>query len=162
MSTSREETIERIADLYSDLMRGLFSWKTHAFPSDITVGELRCMMTIGRLGTPSMTDLSERLQLTPSTVTAFVDGLVRQGFAERQVDAEDRRMVRVALTPKGKRLRQQKRRARRQRLMEALADLDDQQLARVLGVLEMLHQTTRSSAARAEKATRSRRQGERE
>ena len=139
MSESREQIIERIADLFSDITRGVFSWRTHTFPSDITVGELRCMMAIGRLDSPSMSDLSDRLQLKPSTVTAFVDGLVEHGLAERQVDAEDRRMVRVELTMKGKRLRQQKRKARRERLMEALADLDDDQLRKVLDVLDMVH-----------------------
>ena len=98
-------------------------------------------MAIGRLGTPSMTDLSERLRLKPSTVTAFVDELVQHGWAERRVDPEDRRMVRVALTRKGKRLRAQKRRVRRQRLMAALADLNDEQLGRILDVLEMLQET---------------------
>ncbi|MFQ5808860.1 MAG: MarR family winged helix-turn-helix transcriptional regulator [Armatimonadota bacterium] len=146
MSEPREATIERIADLFSDVMRGVFSWRTHSFPSDVTLGELRCMMVVGRLGAPSMTDLSERLHLKPSTVTAFVDDLVQHGFAERQVDAEDRRMVRVALTAKGKRLRRQKRKARRERLMAALADLNDDQLGRVLDVLEMLHDATRRAA----------------
>lgn len=154
MSTSREAMIERIADLFSDVMRRVFSWKTQAVPSDITVGELRCMMAVGRLGAPSMTELSERLHLKPSTVTAFVDELVQHGLAGRAVDAEDRRMVRVALTAKGKRVRQQKRRARRQRLMAALADLNDEQLGQILDVLQMLQ-------AAAGKGTR-RRQGDRE
>ncbi len=149
MSAAREENIERIADLFSDVMRGVFSWRTHSFPTDVTLGELRCMMAVGRLGTPTMSDLSERLQLSPSTVTALVDDLVQHGWAEREVDAKDRRVVRVALTDKGKRLRREKRRARRQRLLEALTDLEDEQLERVVDALELLHDVTRKGKRRS-------------
>jgi len=163
MTTSREATIERIADLLADIWRTTFSWKTHAFPSlDITLGELRCMMSVGRLGTPSMTELSKRLQLKPSTVTAFVDRLVKQELAARTEDPQDRRMVRVALTEKGKRLRGQKRRARRRQLVKALADLDDDQLRSVLDALETVHDVAHKSTAGRHAGRRPRSQGDKE
>jgi len=140
MAEPREQRVERIADLLHEIVRGLS--RGHRHPPgdlDITIGQLHCLKTIRSLGTPSMTDLSDILQLQPSTVTALVDALVERELVERQEDAEDRRVVRVALTTEGKRRGTQHRRARRQRLLELLADIDDRELKRIEGALEVLH-----------------------
>ena len=162
MSVSREATVERIADLFQDIMRAVFSWKPAAPAAlTITLGELKCMMAVGRLGAPSMKQLCDRLQLKPSTATALVNGLVREGLAERVTDPQDRRMVRVTLTPKGKHRRKRHRRARRRQLMTALGSLDDQQLQRILRALEMVREAARRTT-KGKKQTGLHPKGERE
>lgn len=49
-----------------------------------------------------MNQLSERMSLARSTMTRVVDTLVRDGILERVRDREDRRLVEVQLTEKGK------------------------------------------------------------
>lgn len=49
-------------------------------------------------------DLAERLDVRPPTVTAVVDGLVARGLVERRPVAGDRRCVSHALTAAGRRL----------------------------------------------------------
>ncbi len=140
MPESREQLVEHIADLLHEIVRGLS--RGHGHPPgdlDITIGQLHCLKAIRSLGAPSMTDLSDALQLQPSTVTALMDGLVERELVERQEDAEDRRIVRVALTTEGKRRGTQHRRARRQRLLELLCDIDNRELERIEGALEVLH-----------------------
>jgi DNA-binding MarR family transcriptional regulator len=120
-------------------MRTVLSVRPHSLMRlNITVGEHRCMMAVGRLGCPSMKELSEHLQVKPSTVTGLVDGLVQRGLAERRTDAEDRRMVRVALTAGGKRSRDRRRKAKRQQLLASLASIGDEQLRRVRDALQIL------------------------
>jgi DNA-binding MarR family transcriptional regulator len=140
MPESRERLVEHIADLLHEIVRGLS--RGHGHPPgdlDITLGQLHCLKTIRSLGSPSMTDLSDILQLQPSTVTALVDALVERELVERQEDAEDRRVVRVALTTDGKRRGTQHRRARRRRLLELLHEIADGELERIEGALEVLH-----------------------
>ena len=48
-----------------------------------------------------MNELSARLNLDGSTVTRVVDILVREGWVRRERCPQDRRMVRVELTPEG-------------------------------------------------------------
>ena len=51
---------------------------------------------------PTMGELSKALSLPLSTISRIVDTLEEQGFAKRQPDAEDGRVVRVGLTDTGR------------------------------------------------------------
>jgi DNA-binding MarR family transcriptional regulator len=53
---------------------------------------------------PTMGELSKALSLPLSTVSRIVDMLEEQGFAKRQPDTEDGRIVRVGLTDTGRQI----------------------------------------------------------
>ena len=50
--------------------------------------------------------LAERAGVTRATITGLLDGLEREGLAERQADASDRRALRLCLTPRGRQVAQ--------------------------------------------------------
>jgi DNA-binding MarR family transcriptional regulator len=52
----------------------------------------------------SLGELSERLFAHPATVSGIVDRLEKRGAVRRAVDPEDRRGIRLSLTPLGRRL----------------------------------------------------------
>ena len=52
----------------------------------------------------SMGELSKALDIPLSTATRIIDWWVNNGYAERSPDAQDRRVVRVALTKSGREL----------------------------------------------------------
>jgi DNA-binding MarR family transcriptional regulator len=54
---------------------------------------------------PTMKELSEASRVPKATMTRIVDHWVRQGYAERVYDPEDRRIIRVTLTDRGRELR---------------------------------------------------------
>jgi len=56
---------------------------------------------LGRGGPATMGTLAEKLNCSMSALTAIVDRLVAQGIVSRERSDEDRRIVRIALTPKG-------------------------------------------------------------
>ena len=51
----------------------------------------------------SMTELADRVLISRPTATRIVDRLVDRGWVDRDVDPDDRRVVRVALTSDGRR-----------------------------------------------------------
>ena len=51
-----------------------------------------------------MTELAQRVMLSPGGVTRMVDGLVAKGLVERQTDSEDGRVTLASLTEKGGRV----------------------------------------------------------
>jgi DNA-binding MarR family transcriptional regulator len=55
-------------------------------------------------GRATIGDLAERLNVRPHSVVGLVDRLVSKNLLRRQVDATDRRKVRVALTRKSQEL----------------------------------------------------------
>jgi DNA-binding MarR family transcriptional regulator len=50
-----------------------------------------------------MSELSQRMMVTGGNVTGITDGLEKEGLVVREVDAADRRVFRVKLTPEGER-----------------------------------------------------------
>lgn len=53
----------------------------------------------------TMTELSRNAYVSMPTMTDMVDSLVEEGIAERRRDEQDRRVVKVTLTEKGKKMR---------------------------------------------------------
>ena len=70
----------------------------------ITGPQLWVIKTISLNGKLSLGDLGKRMYLQPSTITGLIDVLEQKGYLGRVRDREDRRVVKVQLTPKGQRL----------------------------------------------------------
>jgi DNA-binding MarR family transcriptional regulator len=66
----------------------------------ITAPQGMVIGTLSKLGQVKISDLSERLSLSNSTISGIVDRLEKQHFVERIRSEEDRRVVYVKLTPK--------------------------------------------------------------
>ena len=95
----------------NDLLVGLFRSITTIEEQSICTGEYRNMTTndmhvieaIGT-GTPrNMTAVARALGVTTGTLTISMNSLVKKGYVERVRSEEDRRVVLVSLTAKGKR-----------------------------------------------------------
>ena len=70
----------------------------------VTGPQLWALKTISQYRKLSLGDLSKRMYLDPSTITGLVDRLEKKGYAVRDRGQKDRRVIKVELTPKGKRL----------------------------------------------------------
>ena len=70
----------------------------------ITGPQLWALKTISANGNLPLGELTKKMYLHPSTVTGVVDRLEKKGYVVRDRGQEDRRVVKVHLTPKGKKL----------------------------------------------------------
>jgi DNA-binding MarR family transcriptional regulator len=70
----------------------------------ITGPQLWVLKTVFKNGSLPLGELSQKMYLHPSTITGVVDRLEKKGYVSRDRDRQDRRVVMVQLTPKGKRL----------------------------------------------------------
>ncbi len=75
--------------------------RDEVFCYGVTVLQWETMDALGRLGEATMNEISSAMSLANSTMTRVVDQLVEKGLVERQVDPDDRRVVRIALTESG-------------------------------------------------------------
>jgi DNA-binding MarR family transcriptional regulator len=87
-------------------------------------------MTLGQLAAAE--------QVKPPTMSRIVTGLERSRLAERRVDAQDARRVRIHATPKGERLLHQGRRRRIEYLARHLDRLTRQKLATLDEAVQLL------------------------
>jgi len=70
----------------------------------ITGPQLWALKTISQNESLSLSDLSERMYLHPSTITGLIDRLEKKDLVERYRDQGDRRVIKLQLTPRGKEL----------------------------------------------------------
>lgn len=94
--------VDEVGDIVRKLVRmfQLFERdqiKVHGF----TTSQCYSLLEIHKAKQISMNDLSDRMNLSSSTMTRILDTLVRDGYIDRQKSVEDRRLVLVSLTPKG-------------------------------------------------------------
>jgi DNA-binding MarR family transcriptional regulator len=95
----------RVAEaVHASAIRVLRMVRTEDTKSGIGPAQLSALSVLVFLGPKTMGELADTEQVKPPTMSRIVDGLVRQGLAERAVQARDRRSLRIAATPKGRRL----------------------------------------------------------
>ncbi|GAA1004127.1 hypothetical protein Aple_086250 [Acrocarpospora pleiomorpha] len=114
--------------------------------SNLTMQQLKVVMTLAFLGSASGQDLARELGIGLGTVTGIVDRVVAQGLATRHEDPADRRVRRVELTPAGRDLTAQILDAGTATWRDLLAHLDlttlrdlDRVMRRLLEVMSTLH-----------------------
>ena len=107
--------------------------------ADISLSEIHILEAIAQKENPAMGDVAQKVSLTNGTVTTAVKKLEEKGYAQRQRDLHDRRIIRVRLSEKGW-AAQKKHQVFHQQLVEQLcADtdvLEDEALIQALKKLQ--------------------------
>lgn len=70
--------------------------------SDLTISEMHLIDNIGLDRERTMSDTAKVLRITSGTLTTAVDNLIKKGYVERNRSDEDRRVVKIKLTEKGR------------------------------------------------------------
>jgi DNA-binding MarR family transcriptional regulator len=90
--------------LNSGLRPPLFDPDIRALDRNIPRSELLAILLLQRRGEVTMSELAEDLGAPLSTATGIGGRLVRRGLANQDRDPDDRRVIRVRLTAKGRAL----------------------------------------------------------
>ncbi len=70
---------------------------------DVTTNDMHVIEAIGMEGAKNMTSVARALEVTTGTLTISVNSLVKKGYVDRVRSEEDRRVVLVSLSEKGRR-----------------------------------------------------------
>jgi MarR family 2-MHQ and catechol resistance regulon transcriptional repressor len=93
-------------DAYVKLMRAAESVTARAhvvLPAGVTFTQFAALEALLHRGPLFQSALAGKLLRSGGNLTLVVDNLERDGLVTRERDADDRRYIRVALTPKGRR-----------------------------------------------------------
>ncbi len=100
---STNQTAERLADLTFTLLQRCQEKEAWlAEKHRLYQAEFKCLRLFGPNESLNNTQISKRMNLSPSRLTRIIDGLVLKGYMKREVDQKDRRNMRVFLSRRGK------------------------------------------------------------
>lgn len=71
---------------------------------DLTLGELHVIETVGKNNNKPMSFIASKLKVSVGALTTGVNRIVSKGYLTRIRDIEDHRVVRLAITPQGRKV----------------------------------------------------------
>jgi DNA-binding MarR family transcriptional regulator len=123
---------EHVAQFKKKMASFKSSSEDHAFV-------FRILMLLSQNAEPlTMSELSSELSVPMSTATRIVDGLVRDGMAERVPDSNDRRVVRVGMSKNGRELYETGMAYNKQRIAKLLKNFTAEEQTQLLNLMNKL------------------------
>jgi DNA-binding MarR family transcriptional regulator len=107
----------------------------------LPLAQLRLLWVVFYASEATMKDFSERLGVSQSTVTQLADRLVKRGLVERRADPDDRRIVRLRVSPTGGQILMDAKNREHQTLQSVWEALTPSEQTDVVRGLETLAQT---------------------
>jgi DNA-binding MarR family transcriptional regulator len=138
----RTPTSEELADrIHSAAIRLLRSLRRQDDKWGLSAPRLSALSVVVFGGPVTLGDLARAEQVRPPTMTRLVQALEAERLVTRTADAEDKRVMWIKVTPRGRRLLLRGRKARVRALAASLESLDKgsvETLDRAASLLEMV------------------------
>jgi DNA-binding MarR family transcriptional regulator len=104
INTVAEDLFSNMPLIGRSIRKKLLKTALTSFEEDIAPPHFEIMKLLEEAGTLHVAEIGERLQITRPQMTHLIDRLVELDIVERQMGIEDRRMINIMLTDKGKRI----------------------------------------------------------
>ena len=149
-----DKIVETIVYLYTESRR---LTKEVARAQNLTGPQLTVVKMLQHLGDLSLSELSERIRAGNSTVSGIIDRMEREELVKRVRSKEDRRVVHIKLTEKGRELAKSVPIQPMEIFQAAIASLEPDELTTVLRILTKLarrvDELVKSTSAASAKVT---------
>ena len=111
---------------------------------DISVNDMHVIEAIG-IGEPkNMSSIARELSVTVGTLTIAMNSLVKKGYVERSRGLEDRRVVYISLSERGRKAYGHHARFHREMIESLTSDLSEEEMQTLVKALMKLNQWFRS------------------
>lgn len=111
---------------------------------NITNNDMHVIQAIGVSEPKNMTTIAKELSVTVGTLTIAMNSLVKKGYVIRQRGKEDRRIVYISLSEKGKQAYECHAEFHQKMITGAIADLSENEIEVLIKALSKLNQWFRS------------------
>jgi DNA-binding MarR family transcriptional regulator len=130
VSPNKDELIRSILSLFEKFVLKIKqeSHRPYAGLEGLADGHIFVLMMLYNKSVNKASDVSCELGITSGAVTGLTDKLVGMGLIRRERSEEDRRVVLLSLTDKGKEAIEQVRRVRQERLGKLFDRMDEDDL----------------------------------
>lgn len=140
-----QETVNAIlVDLFNDIMK--LEAKEVITPEfkDITNNDMHIIEAVGVKAARNMSSIAKDLKITVGTLTTAINSLVKKGYVCRKRGEQDRRVVFISLSEKGKRAYYHHERFHQQMIAHMLERLTDEEIVTTVKALDKLRQYFKS------------------
>ena len=136
-----ENQISKVREFFIQFTNRVVSFDAKKLQLDFNLSQLKAMSAFKEDGRDyTMGELSRNIQVTMPSMTEMIDGLEELGVVERWRDPNDRRVVRVKLTEKGKQMRKEFMIKRREELENIFSKLNMEDWEKLIESLERASQ----------------------
>jgi DNA-binding MarR family transcriptional regulator len=143
------EIVEAIIGDMREVMQYLHRRSPPALETlDLSMAQLKVLFAVSCRGPLTVSELAERLAISPPTASHLVERVVQLGLVTRREDERDRRRTLVELTERGEALLRQLRQGSEQAWRDLLVQLSPEDLEALLrGVRALVSAVRRASVA---------------
>jgi DNA-binding MarR family transcriptional regulator len=108
--------------------------------NEMTGAQKRTLYLLDLEGPQKMSDIAKLVGVTLPAATPVVDKLVRAGLVAREPDTRDRRVIRVALTARGRKTLKSLKQHHENRLRDVLRELTPAQRTELVSHFSRIHE----------------------
>lgn len=140
MSSREYERFSQFQRLYWDISRNMsFVWR-EIYEKEFPGSQSHILFLLERNGSTKMSKLAELLYLTPGAVTTAADKLILNEYIARTRDENDRRVIRLEITDKGKEALRDLQEKGREAMSAVFSHLSDEDLDYFISKLDQASQ----------------------
>lgn len=107
--------------------------------SDLTISEMHTIEAIGLYGEHTSSEVAKKLNITAGTLSVAINALVKKDYVVRQRMEEDRRVIKLGLTKKGKLVYRLHEKFHREMVKRTVTGMDDEEVDVLIRGLANLH-----------------------
>lgn len=130
---------ELLVDIFNDILTIEQKALSDGEFKDLSITEIHTIEAIGMYEAKSMSEVASKLKITVGTLTTAVNNLVKKDYVERKRIEEDRRVVLIQLTRKGKLAYRVHEKFHNDMIKETIQDMDEKEEQLLTTALEKLN-----------------------
>ena len=132
MSKNYPQVTSYLFDLMIILHKRIFNPLTLSKAVHLTPSQFSVLFYLRRRDNSSVTDVAKYFKISKPNMTPILDSLVKKGYLERKRDEDDRRIIRLSLTPSGRVFYEDLKAANTSFVEEMFADYTAEELEQII------------------------------
>ena len=139
MEPNLETVNDYLVSVFNDILTIEESELKKSQFNDLSITEMHTIEAIGMYKKKTSSEVAKELSITVGTLTVEINNLVKKGYVERLRSEDDRRVVKLGLTKKGKLLFRVHQHFHREMVKNILKGMEQEEEQALLRALKNLH-----------------------
>lgn len=139
MEPNLETVNDYLVSVFNDILTIEESELKKSQFNDLSITEMHTIEVIGMYKKKTSSEVAKELSITVGTLTVAINNLVKKGYVERLRSEDDRRVVKLGLTKKGKLLFRVHQHFHREMVKNILKGMEQEEEQALLRALKNLH-----------------------